>query len=283
MQGERAVAQTESSPAPVAPGAAFEERFVEVDGFRIRYLEAGSGESLVCFHASGGPRLSHGHELLAEQRRVILFETPGWGTSALNERSENVADLARTMAAAIAALGIERYNLWGTSFGGRLAAWLAVQYPERLDALVLVAPAAILPENHTSRVAGVPLADRARLYFAHPERQPQGPPPDAQVIARQETMLRRLRGPNRDPDLEGRLAALSVPTLVLFGTEDRLIPTEMGRIYREIMPNCNLIYVYDAGHHIDADRPEAFAGVVSDFLERHEQFVVTRTSSVINP
>jgi pimeloyl-ACP methyl ester carboxylesterase len=96
-------------------------------------------------------------------------------------------------------------------------------------------------------------------------------------------MLRRLRGPNRDPDLEGRLAALSVPTLVLFGTEDRLIPTEMGRIYREIMPNCNLIYVYDAGHHIDADRPEAFAGVVSDFLERHEQFVVTRTSSVINP
>ena len=96
-------------------------------------------------------------------------------------------------------------------------------------------------------------------------------------------MLRRLRGPNRDPDLEGRLATLNVPTLVLFGTEDRLIPTEMGRIYRELMPNCHLVFVYDAGHHIDADRPEAFADIVSDFLERHEQFVVTRTSSVINP
>jgi pimeloyl-ACP methyl ester carboxylesterase len=277
------VARTESSAAPVAPGAAFVERFVEVDGFRIRYLEAGTGEPLVCFHASGGPRISHGHELLAEPYRVVLFETPGFGQSAVNDRSKAMPDLARTMASAVEALGIERYNLWGTSFGGRLACWLAVQYPERPQALVLVGPAAILPEGHTSRTAGVPLADRARLYFAHPERQPASPPPDAAVIAKQEALVGRLRGPHRDADLESRLAQLQVPTLVLFGTEDRLIPPEMGRIYRELMPNCHLVFVYDAGHHIDADRPEAFAGIVSDFLERHEQFVVTRTSSVINP
>jgi len=278
--------QMQGSPTSAGPGLprpGFTERFVEVDGFRIRYWEAGSGEPLVCFHAAGGPRLGLGHDLLARQRRVILFETPGWGQSPVNERSETVADLARTMAAAVAALGIERYSLWGTSFGGRLACWLAVQYPERLEALLLVAPAAILPENHGSRTAGVPLSERPRLYFQHPERQPQGPPPDPDIIAKQEAILRRIRGPNRDADLEGQLAALNVPTLVLFGTEDKLIPTEMGRIYREIMPNCNLIYVYDAGHHIDADRPEAFASVVLDFLERHEQFVVTRTSSLINP
>jgi pimeloyl-ACP methyl ester carboxylesterase len=129
----------------------------------------------------------------------------------------------------------------------------------------------------------VPLGERARLYFAHPERQPPAPPPDPEVIAKQEALLRRIRGPNRDAELEARLAELNVPTLVLFGTEDRLIPTEMGRIYREIMPNCHLVLVYDAGHHIDADRPEAFASVVLDFLERHEQFVVTRTSSLIDP
>ncbi len=277
------MAQTESGGAVAMPGAAFVERYVEVDGFRIRYLEAGTGPPLVCFHASGGPRLSRGHELLSERHRVILFEAPGFGKSAANERSESVADLARTMAAAVAEIGIERYSLWGTSFGGRLACWLAVQFPERLDALVLVAPAAILPEGHTSRVAGVPLADRARLYFAHPERQPSAPPPDPDVVAKQEALLGRLRGPNRDADLEGRLATLNAPTLVLFGTEDRLIPSEMGRVYREIMPNCHLVLVYDAGHHIDADRPEAFASVVLDFLERHEQFVVTRTSSLIHP
>ena len=277
------MAQTESGGAVAVPGAAFVERYVEVDGFRIRYLEAGSGPPLVCFHASGGPRLSRGHELLAERHRVILFEAPGFGQSAVNERSESMADLARTMASAVAAIGIERYSLWGTSFGGRLACWLAVQFPERLDALVLVAPAAILPEGHTSRTAGVPLADRAGLYFAHPERQPPSPPPDPAVIAKQEALVGRLRGPNRDADLEARLAGLNVPTLVLFGTEDRLIPSEMGRVYREIMPNCHLVLVYDSGHHIDADRPEAFASVVLDFLERHEQFLVARTSSLIDP
>jgi len=277
------VAQTVAGEAVERPGAAFVERYVEADGFRIRYVEAGSGPPLICFHASGGPRLSRGHDLLAERHRVILFEAPGFGQSAVNERSESVADLARTMAAAVDALGIEKYSLWGTSFGGRLACWLAVQYPDRLDALVLVAPAAILPEGHTSRTAGVPLEDRARLYFAHPERQPPGPPPDPAVIAKQEALVGRLRGPNRDADLESRLAGLSVPTLVLFGTEDRLIPSEMGRVYREIMPNCHLVLVYDSGHHIDADRPEAFASVVLDFLERHEQFLVTRTSSLIHP
>jgi len=70
---------------------------------------------------------------------------------------------------------------------------------------------------------------------------------------------------------------------VLFGTEDRMIPPEMGRVYRQILPNCHLVLVYDAGHVIDGDRPEAFVSVVSDFLERREQFVVTRTSSLINP
>jgi len=275
------VVNTESGAAPVVPGAGFAERHVEADGFRIRYLEAGSGDPLVCFHGAGGLRLSRAHELLAERHRVVVFEAPGFGQSAVNDRSASMADLARTMASAVAALGIKKYGLWGTSFGGRLACWLAVQHPERLDALVLAAPAAILPEDHTR--PQVPPEQQASLLFAHPERQAPRPRPDPTVVEQQEALVRRLRGPNRDADLEGRLASLHVPTLVLFGTEDRMIPPEMGRVYREIMPNCHLVLVYDAGHGIDGDRPEAFASVVLDFLERHEQFVVTRTSSLINP
>ena len=275
--------QNSSSGLVLSPDSPFVERIVEVDGFQIRYWEAGSGPPLVCFHAAGGPRLGRGHELLAERHRVVLFETPGFGWSAVNDRSSSVAELAQTMAAAVEKLGIERYNLWGTSFGGRLACWLAVQYPERLNALVLVAPAAILPEGHTTRAGGVPLADRPKLYFAHPERASGALIADPEILAKQSALLAKIRGPNRDADLEGRLAGLDVPTLVLFGTEDRLIPSEMGRIYREIMPRCHLVIVYDAGHHIDADRPEAFASVVLDFLERHEQFLVARTSSLIHP
>ena len=66
----------------------------------------------------------------------------------------------------------------------------------------------------------------------------------------------RIRRPPRGPDLKKRMPTLNVPTLVLFGTLDRSIPPEMGRVYREMMPNCHLVLVYDAGHALDMDRPD---------------------------
>lgn len=280
--------QAEPISEMTLPGAAFVEGYVEADGFRVRYLEsgptgaeAGADGPLVCFHGAGGLRLSRSHDIFAERHRVIVLETPGFGDSAPNERSQSSAELARTLAQAVAALGVERYHLWGHSFGGRLACWLAVQYPDRLDALVLSAPAAILPATFARPSA--PTEQRASLRYAHPERQPPEPAVDPAILAKQGALVERVRGPLRDPDLEARLGQLRVPALVLFGTEDRIIPPEMGRLYREIMPNCHYILVYDAGHAIDVERPEAFTSVVGDFLERREQFVVTRTSSLIAP
>ena len=80
-----------------------------------------------------------------------------------------------------------------------------------------------------------------------------------------------------------RCASLAAPTLVLFGTLDRVIPPEMGRFYKELLPNCHLVFVYDAGHAISTERPEAFAEVTADFLERHEAFVINRVETVIHP
>ena len=57
------------------------------------------------------------------------------------------------------------------------------------------------------------------------------------------------------------MRALATPTLVLFGTRDRVMPPEMGRHYKALLPNCHLVLVYDAGHAIGAERPEAFADV----------------------
>jgi len=262
------------------PGAAFAERHVEADGFRIRYLEAGQGPPLVHLHGAGGVRLSRAHDLLAARFRVIAFEVPGFGQSPPNERSRSMSELARTLAQAAAALGLDRYNLMGTSFGGTLALWLAVQHPDRLDALVLESPAAIRPEGHTR--PSLPPEQLAGLLYAHPERQaPFRLEPS--VLAKQEALVARLRRPNRDAELEGQLAELKVPTLVLFGTLDRMIPPEMGRFYREKLANGHLVLVYDAAHAIGADRPEAFTSLVSDFLERHEQFVVNRASSLLHP
>jgi pimeloyl-ACP methyl ester carboxylesterase len=74
-----------------------------------------------------------------------------------------------------------------------------------------------------------------------------------------------------------------VPTLVLLGTRDDVVPPAMARLYKERIPACHLVFVYDAAHTIGRDRPEAFAEVVGDFLERHDAFVISRAQTVIHP
>jgi pimeloyl-ACP methyl ester carboxylesterase len=259
----------------------FREGFVEADGFRIRCREAGQGAPLVHLHGAGGLRLNRAHDLLAERYRVIAIEMPGFGGSDENTRTGSMAELATTMEKAADALGLDRFDLMGTSFGGKAALWLAVQHPERVRALVLEAPAAIRPQG-TEPVSGTPEQMAARLY-AHPERMPPMPPTNPEIQAKQQRLVRRLIGPNRDTELEAAMRRLDIPTLVLFGTLDRVIPPEMGRHYKELLPNGYLVLVYDAGHAIGAERPEAFVEVVTDFLDRHEAFLISRTETVIHP
>jgi pimeloyl-ACP methyl ester carboxylesterase len=264
-----------------AAGGAFREGFVEADGFRIRYLEAGQGAPLVHLHGAGGLRRNAAHDLLAARFRVIAIEMPGFGQSEENTRTRTIAELATTIVKAADAIGLDRFDLMGTSFGGKAALWLAVQHPERVRALVLEAPAAIRPQG-AAPVSGTPEQMAARLY-AHPERMPPLPSVDPAVQAKQQCLVARLRGPDRDAELETAMRLLDTPILVLFGTLDRVIPPEMGRHYKELLPNGHLVLVYDSGHAIGAERPEAFAEIVTDFLERHEAFLISRTETVIHP
>ena len=260
---------------------AFTEKFVEADGFRIRYMEAGDGPALVHLHGAGGLRLSPAHDLLAKQYRVIAFEMPGFGDSTENTRSDGIEALASTMAEAVRALGIEAFDLLGSSFGGKVALWLAVQHPNMVRALVLEGPAAIRPVG--MRPPSGTAAEMAAALFGHPERVAPMPELDEAVGVKQRRLVGRLRGPDRDAALEDRMRGLAVPVLVVFGTLDRVMPPEMGREYKALLPNCHLVFVYDAGHLIGAERPEAFAEVVGDFLERREAFVISRRETMIFP
>ena len=84
-------------------------------------------------------------------------------------------------------------------------------------------------------------------------------------------------------ELEARLPDVQCPTLVVFGQDDRSVRPDAASIYRERIPNCNIAFVYAAGHNIAADRPQALVNLVSDYLERRETFIVQNRSSVINP
>src|SRR4029077_19462119 len=164
-EGRMAVTQ---EPDGSPPGAAFTEGHVEADGFRIRYMEAGQGAPLVPLHGAGGLRLTPAHDLLCRHFRVVAFEMPGFGQSPENGRTRTMPELASTMVQAARNLGLDTFNLMGTSFGAKTALWLALQAPERVLALILEAPAAIRPDG-AEPPSGSP-EEMARRLYAHPER-----------------------------------------------------------------------------------------------------------------
>ena len=240
----------------------FKERFVEADGFRIRVLEKGEGEPLVFFHTARGVRLTPAHARLAETRRVIALEAPGFGRSPVNQRTADLPALARTMLAGAEALGLQTFDLMGHSFGGKLALWAAILGPETVRALVLVAPSAIRAESWS------------------PPTVQEGVDPE--VGRQQAALVARLFGPAVDEALESRMGEIACPVLALFGTRDALIPTHFARRYKQLLPKANVMFVYDAGHSITEDRPDATASLIEDFLQEPGGFLVNRTSGALD-
>ena len=261
------------------PGAAFKDGQIEVDGFHIRYLEAGRGNPVVILDSSGWD-LSKLRYALAEKYRVVAIELPGLENSPANTKSQSVKDLANTAAQAAAMVVPDKYTLIGTSFGANVALWQALQTPDPLEALILISPTTILPE--VGPKVGTP-EEIASLLFTHPENLESWPTADPFITAKMRALVERLKSSAHDAVVENKLAEIQCPTLVVFGANDKMVMPGAARIYREKIPNSNVSFVYDAGHLIEAERPKALINVVADFVERRETFVVARQSSMINP
>ena len=108
-------------------------------------------------------------------------------------------------------------------------------------------------------------------------------PPDPAFMARVWPTVERLMGDGSDDGLAARLAEVPTRTLILFGRDDGIINPINGRTVRRAMRNSSLQYVYDAAHDIQSDRPEAFADVVGDFLDRGMKFLINDQDGLINP
>lgn len=261
---------------------AWQEEYVEVDGFRIRYWEAGPTApvgTVVMLEAMtwGLYRLRNA---LAQTYRVVALELPGFGASPVNTRSQAVQELAGTASRACARVVPDNLTLIGTSFSANVALWQTLQAPDSVEALVLIGPTALLP-------APAPLADTpedmARQVCAHPEKAQGLAAVDPAVFAKERALVQRLTSGGHDAAAERRLGEIACATLVLFGTEDKLVAPEAARLYRAHIANSNIAFVYDAGHLIEAERPEALINAVSDYVERRETFIVGRQSGIINP
>jgi len=227
---------TQNSPVYAATSS---ERSVHIEGAPLRYHEAGQGNPLLVLDDSGALRLSPLYGLLARRFRIITFDLSGAAPAASTPDAPG-AGPERTLARAMAAIGLARYGVIGVAAATTTALRLALDAPDQVDGLVLISPTAA-----SARSLGTP--DSA------------------------------------DRELAGRLGDLKPAALVLLGTEDRSVLPETGRIYAQRIPRCYCVLVYDDGRALAAERPDALFGTMLDFLEYRENFVVNRSSTVLNP
>ena len=250
----------------------FQESYLEAGGFRIKCLAAGQGDPVVILN-SISEGISKLQDALVQRYSVAVLELPGFGSSPANTESSSVQDLAKVVAQATEKITPEKYTLIGTSFGANVALWHALQAPDRVDALVLISPTALLP------IGDLALAnptEMAKQMLAHPDSAPE-------IATKEQELITRLGGGIHDAEAESRLSEIQCSTLVVFGSKDGLVAADAGSTYRREIPNSHVSFVYDAGHLIVAERPEALINTVVDYVERRETFVVSRQSGVINP
>ena len=250
----------------------FEKKSVRLSCGEIEYHVGGKGRPLLYFHSAGGVRITRGLELLAEEFRIFAPVDPGFdGTPEVAELA-TMQDLARMGAEFIDAVIGERCDVLGQSFGGWVAPWLAVLAPDKVGQLVLECPAGFRPEDSPPPSSDPEVA--LRQMYAYPEKRPPETKSDA-VLSKNREMLHRYHGPiARDHDLIARLGEIEALTLILLGTKDGRIGPDSVQLLKREIPRSHLIYVYDAAHNIEVDQPERFAGVVGDFLNRAEAFIV---------
>jgi pimeloyl-ACP methyl ester carboxylesterase len=252
-----------------------EELSAKVDGIDVRIAVAGEGPPLLLLHGAGGSSWRPGYDLLARRFRIYLPEHPGYGVTERPDWLETVQDLAIFYLDLIDALQLAPVHLAGHSMGGWTAAELASLCSHPLRRLVLIDPAGLrIPgENRLDLFTFTPEQNTRAVYhdqaLADRILSAQPTPEIMRAQVRNKNMTARL-GWNPylcNPALEPRLRRINVPTLVVWGAQDKLIPISHGKLYAQRISGARLATIERCGHVPMTEQPDEFARVITDFLQ----------------
>ncbi len=269
-------------------------RFVEVDGVRVHYQEAGDPKApaLVLIHGFASSTLvwSKVFLRLAEAGfHVIAVDMLGFGYSGKPRNGEyTIAGQAGLVMGLLDSLKLKRATMVGSSYGGAVAATCALDYPRRVERLVLIGT---VNNNRPldyklMRVFGSPVFGDVvsplligsrrllrrrmkRVYDRHEwvldERRVDARHLPLRASGTQRAIVRTVRG--WDAERISREAHLiRQPTLLLWGENDCEIPLADGERLHELIPGSRLIVFLNCGHIPHEEYPEEFTGVVADFV-----------------
>jgi pimeloyl-ACP methyl ester carboxylesterase len=238
--------------------------------------DLGTGHPYLLLHGGAGPQsVAAFATMLADagRARVLTPTHPGFGGTPRPDTVDSVAALARLYVQLIADLGLSDVTVIGNSIGGWIAAEMALLDSPRVSGVVLVDAVGL-------RVDGHPIADFfaltmdqvAELSYHNPDayRLDVNALPEAQkaIMATNREALRTYGGAMSDPGLLGRLPAITVSTMVIWGVADRIVPPAHGRAYAAAIPTASLHLIGDAGHLPQLETPEHLARLIRDFAAR---------------
>lgn len=264
------------------------DRFVHTGGFKTHYHEAGAGSPVLMLHGSGPgvsawANWSNNLPVLADNFHVVAPDIVGFGHT---ERPNDIIYSLRSWTdhawSFLDALGLEKVSVVGNSLGGRIGAEMATDQPERIDRLVLMGAPGVgmtMTDGLTALRAYEPspanMEALLKEYFAVDKR-----------IITKELVARRFEASMEngaheayramffDPRHKGnelalsaeQAAAITAPTLIIHGREDRVVPKEVSWAMAQTLPNADLHVFAHCGHWTQIERAGDFNSVVANFL-----------------
>ena len=277
-----------------------DSQFVTIDDVKVHYKTAGSSNHvLILLHGFGASTFTW-HKVmapLAQNYTVIAYDRTGFGYTGRPMPGEwsgnspySPLSQVEQLIALMDTLGIDKAVLVGSSAGGITAALTAVYYPERVNALILVAAAIFQggPPRWLSTALRIPQVERLgflamRQYYKHffdythkrawhdPSKQ------TAEILA---GYRKPMKGRNWDRalweyvfayeslNLERRLNEIGIPVLIITGDDDRIVPQRGSEQIADQIPQAELVIVPETGHLPHEENPEVFLNVVNTFLEK---------------
>jgi pimeloyl-ACP methyl ester carboxylesterase len=247
---------------------------ITIRGCNIRLMRGGSGRALVVLHDASGAAWMPFMKMLAAKFEVIAPEHPGFGESDTPDWLDTVDDLAYFDLDLLAALDLERIHLVGLSLGGWVAAALAVRDTSRLASLTLVGAGGL-------HVDGVKQIDpflrtdeqRIRDFFHDQTRADEMvaqwlAPEHADIAMKNRVTAAKLSWQPRghDPHLHKWLHRIDVPTLLIWGAEDKLFPPEYAKAYCDLIPRSKAVIIQECGHLPHVEKPADFVAALEDFF-----------------
>ena len=245
----------------------------------IQLVKGGDGEPLLVLHDEmGHTSWLRFHQDLARNNTLYIPSHPGFGESERLDWVMNMRDLAGWYLEALDDLGLGPVNLMGFSLGGWLAAEMAVMCPQQFKKLILVGAAGVKPPTGEildmfqlvakSYITSGILDPAATGEFS--TICPEAPSDDlleAWDVAREEACLLSWRPYMHYPGLPQLLHRLkNLPTLILWGQQDGIVPLSAGQAYHEAIPGSSLSVLESCGHRPEVEKPEEFVRLVSQFL-----------------